>query len=39
MVTPKVGAKDFLPLLVIKTDEELEIARQTLRVIERVGGR
>jgi acetate kinase len=32
------GAKDFLPLLVIKTNEELEIARQTLRVIERRGG-
>ena len=39
MVTPKVGAKDFLPLLVIKTDEELEIARQTLRVIEEAGVR
>ena len=27
-----------IKVLVIKTDEELEIARQTLRVIERVGG-
>lgn len=34
----KVGAKDFLPLLVIKTDEELEIARQTIGVIYRRGG-
>jgi acetate kinase len=34
----KVGAKDFLPLLVIKTDEELEIARQTIRIIDRRGG-
>jgi acetate kinase len=35
----KVGAKDFSPILVIKTDEELEIARQTIRVIEKAGGR
>ena len=32
------GANNYLPILVIKTDEELEIARQTLRVIERRGG-
>jgi acetate kinase len=36
-----VGANNYLPILVIKTDEELEIARQTIRVIEkdRVRGR
>jgi acetate kinase len=32
-----VGAKNVLPLLVIKTDEEMEIARQTIRVIEGAG--
>jgi acetate kinase len=30
---PGAGAKNFSPLQVIPTDEELEIARQTLRVI------
>jgi acetate kinase len=33
----RVGAKNFSPLLVIQTDEELEIARQTIRVIEKAG--
>ena len=36
-----VGANNYLPILVIKTNEELEIARQTIRVVEedRVRGR
>ena len=34
-----VGANNYLPLLVIPTDEELEIARQTIRVIGRGGSR
>ena len=33
----RVGAINFSPILVIKTDEELEIARQTIRVIEKAG--
>jgi acetate kinase len=32
-----VGAKDVSPVLIIKTNEEKEIARQTLRVIEKAG--
>jgi len=34
-VPTDVGANNYLPILVIQTNEELEIARQTIRVIEK----